>query len=389
MAKVYVTSAGGSGGTIATGVLQLQGGAAMSVTPTVVTDQSGAASTLYLGTTITQVQSPLRVTTNNAIYLDVEDGSGNNRFTVGRDPASQEVTLDFASNPTGSTTVVGGIRTYVDGVTLTDIMQFREDGRIQIGSTSASAMYWDNTNNRLGVGTATPTQSIHTTGNGRFGNTIIRSDAILCGTGGGGAFVIYGDQTLYQPEIQIYPTGNSVNITGLLGVGLATSATIPSAKLHVKGTGSTSATTSLLVQNSSGTELIKVADNGDLTTTDIIARSIYAKASTLDLRGNSSGSASSASLQGFVSGLGWLSMFTAESGKDFGQIPRGAVVNGTTIDASTIFQVNSTTKGFLPPRMTTTQKNAIASPAAGLMVYDTTLNKLCVYTTAWETITSI
>jgi hypothetical protein len=40
--------------------------------------------------------------------------------------------------------------------------------------------------------------------------------------------------------------------------------------------------------------------------------------------------------------------------------------------------------------MTTAEKNAIATPAAGLMVYDTTLNKLCVRTaTAWETITSI
>jgi hypothetical protein len=151
------------------------------------------------------------------------------------------------------------------------------------------------------------------------------------------------------------------------------------AKLSIKGSGSTSATTSLLVQNSAGTELIKVADNGDLTTIDINARTIFAKASTLELRGNSSGSASSASLQGFVSGLGWLNMFTAESGKDFGQIPRGAVVNGTTIDASAIFQVNSTTKGFLPPRMTTTQKNAIASPAAGLILYDSTTNKLQCY----------
>jgi nitrogen fixation protein len=63
---------------------------------------------------------------------------------------------------------------------------------------------------------------------------------------------------------------------------------------------------------------------------------------------------------------------------------------GTFTDvASSRLTINSTTQGFLPPRMTTTQKNAIASPAAGLVVYDTTLNKLCVYTTAWETITSI
>ena len=58
--------------------------------------------------------------------------------------------------------------------------------------------------------------------------------------------------------------------------------------------------------------------------------------------------------------------------------------------ASAMLDIRSTTRGFLPPRMTTTQKNAIGTPAAGLMVFDTTLAKLCVYNgTAWETITSI
>jgi hypothetical protein len=58
--------------------------------------------------------------------------------------------------------------------------------------------------------------------------------------------------------------------------------------------------------------------------------------------------------------------------------------------ASAQMEIVSTTRGFLPPRMTTTQKNAIASPAAGLVVYDTTLGKLCVRgASAWETITSI
>jgi hypothetical protein len=33
--------------------------------------------------------------------------------------------------------------------------------------------------------------------------------------------------------------------------------------------------------------------------------------------------------------------------------------------------------------MTTTQKNAIATPAAGLVVYDTTLNQLCTYDGTW------
>jgi hypothetical protein len=52
--------------------------------------------------------------------------------------------------------------------------------------------------------------------------------------------------------------------------------------------------------------------------------------------------------------------------------------------------VNSTTQGILFPRMTTSEKNAIASPAEGLIVYDLTLHKLCVRTaSAWEVITSL
>jgi hypothetical protein len=42
------------------------------------------------------------------------------------------------------------------------------------------------------------------------------------------------------------------------------------------------------------------------------------------------------------------------------------------------------------PNMTTTQKNAISSPAAGLIVFDTTLAKLAVYSgSAWQTVTSV
>ena len=58
--------------------------------------------------------------------------------------------------------------------------------------------------------------------------------------------------------------------------------------------------------------------------------------------------------------------------------------------ASAILDAQSTTKGVRFPNMTTTQKNAISSPAAGLVVFDTTLAKLCVYSgSAWETVTSL
>ena len=52
--------------------------------------------------------------------------------------------------------------------------------------------------------------------------------------------------------------------------------------------------------------------------------------------------------------------------------------------ASAALEVISTTKGFLPPRMTTTQVNAIATPAEGLVVFNTTISHLCVYQSgAW------
>jgi len=53
-------------------------------------------------------------------------------------------------------------------------------------------------------------------------------------------------------------------------------------------------------------------------------------------------------------------------------------------DDSAVLQITSTTKGVLFPRLTTTQKNAIVSPAAGLQVYDTDLNQMSYYNgTTW------
>lgn len=64
------------------------------------------------------------------------------------------------------------------------------------------------------------------------------------------------------------------------------------------------------------------------------------------------------------------------------------LINTSTSSSSSILTIESTTRGVLFPRMTTTQRDAIASPAAGLMIYNTTTNKLNVFTTTWEQVTS-
>ena len=56
----------------------------------------------------------------------------------------------------------------------------------------------------------------------------------------------------------------------------------------------------------------------------------------------------------------------------------------TTPDASSMLEITSTTKGFLMPRMTTAERTAIATPANGLQVYDTTTNTQWFYNgTVW------
>lgn len=54
--------------------------------------------------------------------------------------------------------------------------------------------------------------------------------------------------------------------------------------------------------------------------------------------------------------------------------------------AGAVLDVQSTTKAFKFPSMTTTQKNAISSPQPGFAVFDVTLNRLSVYAagTGWS-----
>jgi hypothetical protein len=63
----------------------------------------------------------------------------------------------------------------------------------------------------------------------------------------------------------------------------------------------------------------------------------------------------------------------------------GNIGVGASPNANALLDISSTTKAFMPPRMTTVQKAAIASPTAGMVVYDSTLNQLSFYNgTSWS-----
>jgi len=64
---------------------------------------------------------------------------------------------------------------------------------------------------------------------------------------------------------------------------------------------------------------------------------------------------------------------------DIGDATGTSLALGGVKNANAVLDVQSTTKAFLPPRMTTTQKNAIPSPVEGMVVYDITIDALQFY----------
>jgi hypothetical protein len=69
----------------------------------------------------------------------------------------------------------------------------------------------------------------------------------------------------------------------------------------------------------------------------------------------------------------------------FGQVQKSSTLQvGNTstnsISSSALLQIDDTSKGFLPPRLTTLQRDAIDSPIVGLTIFNTTLNCIEWYT---------
>src|SRR5690554_5893184 len=64
-------------------------------------------------------------------------------------------------------------------------------------------------------------------------------------------------------------------------------------------------------------------------------------------------------------------------------------IGTTTPDASAILELKSSNKGMLVPRLTTAEINAIASPAEGLLIYNTDVECFVYFvtsTTTWQNI---
>jgi hypothetical protein len=163
-------------------------------------------------------------------------------------------------------------------------------------------------------------------------------------------------------------------VAGNLSAG---SSSVPSGtRAYIKGSGATSATTALLVQNSAGTELLKVNDAGNagLGASPTSNTRAYIK---------SAGSTSATNALIVQNSLS-TNLFKVQSdGKVYATNLRSSQYSSSVELLSDVdfsggdnYTFSSTTGGFLPPRMTDAERDAIATPAAGLMIYDTSNNQM-------------
>lgn len=137
-------------------------------------------------------------------------------------------------------------------------------------------------------------------------------------------------------------------------------ATLDTTGLHLlEGT-----TTQSAVNWKDGNNFI-VSLNGDLIGTGSSSDGVF-----LITIGNQNGTRTG--LMSFSTGP---SSTTANTGASFSVPGRTQVGSSINASNSAVLQVESTTAGFLPPRMTTTERDAISSPAAGLVIYNTSTNK--------------
>ena len=179
--------------------------------------------------------------------------------------------LKICNGTAWQTLAVGGSGVSAAG-TVAGAVQFRSAG----GNLAAddANLVWDDTNNRLGIGTATPGAPLDVNGNAFFSGT--------------------------NPRLELYPAA-------------------PGAYFFER--------------------------NGTSTTVSGVNIVLNATAGLTDIRS---------------AGVTFMRVNTTS------QLGIGTA----TPNASAIVDITSTTKGFLPPRMTTAQATGIASPTDGLIVYD-------------------
>ena len=291
-----------------------------------------------------------------------------------------------------------------------------------------SNFFWDDTNNRLGIGTNAPTVTLDVNGQTKInGLTQITGNAttaltltsggfsvsraaisfidIINATSGKSTFRLASDSANFTDSFYIRnATANTYPFlifggTSNVAIGYSSSATDNGGKLQIKAPGALSTDIALRVRNSADTADLMTVGGTSFTSFKSGSVDTYINSNTtLNSSGrflvlNSVGSSTAWGLMlkisttteaaRIVSDDGTGNLIIQNSWSTYGMEFNTAGANtrmfisgvlgnigiGTkTPVASAKVQVDSTTQGFLPPRMTNAQRIAIATPAVGCFI---------------------
>lgn len=270
-------------------------------------------------------------------------------------------------------------------------------------TVDTNVFHVDSTNNRVGIGNTTPVRQLHIKSN--LGSVVSGYQQILESDQGG-----YGAGISFQSTLQT--SGALAEMARITADGEAiwdsASAATQDAgllfftslngsvteKMRIVADGGLVLGTSALTGNTNGNTFTSTAKQEIFSTTSSWLKISNSETTSGTYAGLFIGLTSGYGLEISREGNSADIIFdNTQAGGDFSfksdatEIMRletaGNLGIGTVADASALLDVQSTTKGVRFPNMTTTQRDAISSPAAGLVIYNTTTARLNVFTTSW------
>lgn len=243
--------------------------------------------------------------------------------------------------------------------------------------TSATLLVWDGT--QLHIGGNSPTKTLDITGTLGVSGTATFAGAATVGT----TLSVTGDATFDTTTLFVDATNNSVNVgsashttSAIMALTSTVAGFRPPLMSEAQRDAIGTPAEGLTIANSTNKGL-NYYDGSAWTTTGGLSGLTQGSVVFAD----SGGSATEDNTNFFWDDtnnrlcIGTNTSVNALTVVGTASMSTGVTIGATALDGSALLEVTSTTKGFLGPRMTTTQRDAIGTPATGLMIYNTTTNQ--------------